>query len=869
MASSQILRWIDELNGMSDSDRMAKEIKSEIHKIRKEDNSLQNRRRIRQLYAKLDAVQHKPDYMCLIIDSTKDYYRACKGFYINGIKYSRLLGTNGGIKNSTIVFVSERLYPELNRRIENGRNPNKELVTAKLEAYKALTCSASVPVSLPNGVAVVNDCETEFLSDIIRLSDENSREPVMEELKNEPIKLNASDGFGLMLPSLAERWSAELGLDYIVSGLNTRFAFEKGVAFTFDFLDFADKIAHARTIKDAWGNDIDIGNVELILTTSMVKLWDSYKDCSDYIAKSVENGYTFGVTKTCPKTLESKRGLNYQFIQSFNLTDEDIDDLIQPTIKEIKDVINGDWAKTVIFLKGVGLNETNVPKLESDFAKALMIDHRLLSDPFIQKTVYQLIRNRINETKVGVIDVHGNYSIVSGDPYSLCQSMFGLEVTGILKSGEIYNKYWIDHDADELVCFRAPMTCSNNIRLVSLNKTDEAAYWYRYMQTCTIFNSWDTAMIALNGMDFDGDIVMLTDNEVLLRRVKPEPALMCIQRKAPKKIPTEKDFIQSNIKSFGNDIGQTTNWITSMFEVQSRFDKDSPFYEELDYRIKCGQLFQQNAIDRAKGIICTPMPATWHNRSTINKKSDEIDVVLYTEIVADKKPYFMKYIYPALMKQYNTYIKNTEKKSLREFKLSIDELLHIPDDELTKEQNEFIRYYKRFFPVGVGPCVMNRICRRVEEEFKGYITTSNTDSEFDLNIIKSNHEYTTSQLNAIRKIYNEYNKTLKSYAVFAEYEKIDKDEFSFNTAAMKAEYRKDCDIICSDRDALCDILVTLCYSSNLSKKFVWDICGEDIVRNLLKNNDGYIEFPTIDESGDIEYAGNRFKIKRIKIGEDI
>ena len=86
---------------------------------------------------------------------------------------------------------------------------------------------------------------------------------------------------------------------------------------------------------------------------------------------------------------------------------------------------------------------------------------------------------------------------------------------------------------------------------------------------------------------------------------------------------------------------------------------------------------------------------------------------------------------------------------------------------------------------------------------------------------------------------------------------------------MKAEYRKDCDIICSYRDALCDILVTLCYSSNLSKKFVWDICGEDIVRNLLKNNDGYIEFPTIDESGDIEYAGNRFKIKRIKIGEDI
>ena len=104
-------------------------------------------------------------------------------------------------------------------------------------------------------------------------------------------------------------------------------------------------------------------------------------------------------------------------------------------------------------------------------------------------------------------------------------------------------------------------------------------------------------MSALNGMDFDGDLVMLTDNPVLLRRHKKIPALMCAQRRAEKKIPTEEDFIKSNIDSFGNDIGKTTNWITSMFEVQSHFEKDSREYKELDYRIKCGQLYQQNAIN--------------------------------------------------------------------------------------------------------------------------------------------------------------------------------------------------------------------------------------------------------------------------------
>lgn len=598
LADSLILRWIDELNGIVDADAQARDIKIQIRQLRKEPSSIQNKKKIKQLYTDLDNLQFKPDYMCLIIDKEKDYHRACRGFSINGVKYKRLLGTNGGIKNSTIVFVSERLADELVRRIENDRNPEKELVTAKLEAYKALTCSASTPVSLPNGILVVDDCETKFLSDIIYLTDECDGEPMMEERKAQEIEMDASDGFGIMLPSLASRWSEELGLDYVVSGVNTRFSFEKGMVFTFDFIDFADKVAGGRYIvKDAWGNDVDVREVELVLTTSMVKLWDSYDSCEDYVQKSLKNGYTFGIPKTCPKELESERTLNYQFIQSYCLSEDDIEELIAPTMNEIKDVLGGDWRKTVLFLKGSSINENNVDRLENDIAKAVMIDKRMLNDPFVRNSVYQLIRNRINEAKVGVLKVHGNYSIVSGDPYALCQSFFGLEVTGLLRAGEIYNHYWVEQGTQDLVCFRAPMTCHNNIRLVHPLENEQTVYWYRYMDTCTILNSWDTSTAALNGMDYDGDLVMLTDNPVLIRKHQQLPALMCAQRKAVKKISSEADFIQSNIDSFGNDIGQTTNWITSMFEVRSHFQEGSKEYEELSYRIRCGQLYQQNAIN--------------------------------------------------------------------------------------------------------------------------------------------------------------------------------------------------------------------------------------------------------------------------------
>lgn len=596
LADSLILRWIDELNGVVDADEKAKAIKAEIKRIKSTSNTIHNKREIKKLYIELDKLQFQPDYMCLIIDKEKDYYRACKGFSINGIRYERLLGTNGGIKNSTIVFISERLAPEIKRRIENGRNPNKDLVTAKLEAYKALTCSASTPVSLPNGILVVNDAETEFESDIIYLTDENDGEPEMEYRPNEHIVMDASDGFGLMLPSLAERWSRELGLDYIVSGVNTRFSFEKGMIFTFDFIDFADKIAGKYIVNDAWGNDVDIRDVEIILTTSMVKLWDSYDSCDDYIHTSLDNKYTFSITKTCPKELESERNINYQFIQSYDLDDSDIEELIAPTMNDIRDVLSGDWRKTLLFLRGDGLDKDNIDKAPDDFIKAISIDNRVLQDPFVQNSIYQLIKNRINEAKVGVLKVHGNYSILSGDPYLLCQSLFGLEKTGLLKAGEIYNKYWSDSESEKLACFRAPMTCHNNIRIVSPSRSDDVKYWFRYMNACTILNAWDTAAAAMNGADCDGDLCMLTDNKVLVGKHIQLPTLMCAQRRATKCIPKEEDFIKSNIDSFGNDIGQTTNWITSMFEVQAGFEKDTDEYNTLRYRIQCGQLYQQNSM---------------------------------------------------------------------------------------------------------------------------------------------------------------------------------------------------------------------------------------------------------------------------------
>ena len=866
LADSQVLRWIDELNGIEGADQKAKEIKSQIKALRKEPVNTQNKRKMRQLYSDLDSLQYKPDYMCLIIDKEKDYRRAVKGFKINGIKYKRLLGTTGGIKNSTIVFVSERLWGEIRRRIDNGRDVTKELVTAKLGAYMALTCSASTPVSFPNGLLVVNDAETHFKSDIIYLANREEGEPVMERYNDYDITLDATDGFGIMLPSLAARWSSELGLDYVASGMCTRFSFEKGMVFTFDFLDFADKVAGGNyMVKDAWGNDVDIRNVELVLTTSMVKLWDSYKSCDDYIRLSLENKYTFGITKACPRELENVRNLNYQFIQSYDLSPEDIDELITPTIEEIYDVLNGDWRRASVFLKGVGLCDKNISKIEDDYAKAIMIDQRVFEDPYVQNNIYQLIKNRINKAKVGVVKVHGNYSIVSGDPYLLCQSIFGLDKTGLLKSGEIYNKYWADDGAEKVACFRAPMTTHENIRVMSPCRSDEARYWYQYMKTCTIINAWDTTMPALNGLDFDGDLTMITDNPVLVNKYKPLPAIICEQKKAVKKVSNEEDFITSDINSFGNDIGSITNRATSMFEVRSGFKAGSKEYEELSYRIRCGQLLQQDAIDKAKGIISKPMPKEWYDRHSVNKIEDDDKRNFYRSIVADKKPYFMRYIYPTLMSQYNTYIKNTDKNCLREFGMTVSELKSMRYDELTERQVEFLNYYSRSMPVGTNDCVMNQICRKFEMMFDGFNKKSSYKSDFDYSIMKSDAEYTAKQYRTIKSMYETYTKRLSNFKSFAEYERVDDGDSALGLERIKEEFIEECDKICPDQSILCNIILDICYSKNITKRFAWSICGSEIIKNLLSKNGNKISYPVMCDDGEFEYGGNSFTIETKEI----
>lgn len=502
LSDSQILRFIDELNGDTKEEE-ASYIKKEIKRLKKSDSSKKDTL-IANLYKRFYNLQFVPDYMCLIIDKMSDYDRANKGFSINGIKYHRLLGTNGGIKNSTIVYVSERLYPQLYERLCCGRNLEQKFVPAKLEAYQALICSGSIPVSMPKGIIVVPDCITHFTEDIIRVDDSQSDEPIVEFLKDQEIELTESDGYGIMLPSLSYRWARELDEEEdFLSGCNLRgLPWTKGMVFTMDYLAFGESIAKNFYIKDAWGDMRDIRESELIITTSMLKLWDSYSSFEDYWSNVEKYHYQISIAKTAPAKLDEYRSTNYQFLQNYHLAPEEVTELVRPTIEEIQEILGLDYRKSLLFLRGTNLTEDSYID-EEPYINALMIEPQMIHDPYIRDRIYNMIKKKIRQAKIGVLKVRGNFAIIGGDPYSLMQSIFGLPVTGLLHSGECWHKHWLDRGVSEVCCFRAPMTSKYNVRKLKIVGTPDMTYWYRYINTCMLLNSWDSTKEALNGADCD------------------------------------------------------------------------------------------------------------------------------------------------------------------------------------------------------------------------------------------------------------------------------------------------------------------------------------------------------------------------------
>jgi hypothetical protein len=199
------------------------------------------------------------------------------------------------------------------------------------------------------------------------------------------------------------------------------------------------------------------------------------------------------------------------------------------------------------------------------------------------------------------------------------------------------------------------------------------------------------------------------------------------------------------------------------------------------------------------------------------------------------------------------------------FGKSLDDLYSSTDR--SEEEEAFIYHYEKYLPVSRAPGTMNRICWRIEEEFK--TTNVLPDVEFDCSILKSDAMYTSEEYDAVKQLYDDYNNNMQIFLKRKKQNELGDDEVGFDVIHLKDIFIDECTKVCPNSEVLSNIVIDLCYTSNKNKTFAWDVVGEQIFRNVLHNNGDTIRYPIKDDCGDIEFCGKKFSLYTQQIGGDL
>lgn len=504
--------------------------------ITRQNNSSENKSRIKEINNAVRDMLFVPEIISVHTPKKRNYTKIGRdGFFVNGVHYIRLMCSAAMARTNRALFCAEDIYEPLDEILRCGSKQIK-IVPAKWNAYYSLMSSATHIVSFPR-VCVVKDYEIKLPKKVDWVTDNEIEDTISYEEKELPF--NVWDGMGLISPEQSKKWSAELGYDGIAECFIIRAPFIKGLVATFDFHKFAKEIANNDVIKDIYGNEYNCDNIDVILTESQFKLWGAYDSLESHQENMKKYGLNWGVSRIGAPDGKKIMKTNYQFLQVLNLKDDDIKELCSDTVKWIESLYNDNIEYKLLYLMGKLAQRSCVESFNSihdSAVKALLIEPRLIGDSYISDKIVGSIRKKINEALIGKIMVKGNFYFVVCDPYALCEYIFGLEPKGLLKEFEHYAYLWSIQGKDTVSAMRSPLTWRAEINKLNLKFTNEMQEWFKYLSNCIIYNIWGLDRETHSSMDFDGDIVAVTDNGKILSGRYGGPPVLYKSQKAEKEI---------------------------------------------------------------------------------------------------------------------------------------------------------------------------------------------------------------------------------------------------------------------------------------------------------------------------------------------
>ena len=865
---------------------LLEEFYRELKIIRRRKNSPENIKNVKQVKNKIIDMCFIPEYITIVMNHNSHYdYLFNNGLKINGVKYFRLSTSAGQGRVSTVAFCSSDVLEAVNEILDNGRDKNKKMSPSKFNAYKGTYGSSTKIVTTPR-ICVVKDYESEltfkvnFVTETEGEQDDDIREKYVTK------SFNRFDGQGLISPKMAKVWSIDLDLDHVPAEFCIRQSFLKGMVCVFDFYEFCrtengDNYMIESIYKDDGGNSIlvDLRDIDLILTESQFKLWDSYSSLDEYIKNCEVNDLKWGVSLYTDQEINRVLNYNYQFLQVLDLKKEDIPKLCEYFVDWINGVnVNNIWY-TLIFLIGTHITEGSIKKYLEDnrnyWIKSLIVNHELINDKYIKKRIYDLIKTKIENGCIGRIILKGNNQTIVSDPYAMMQHVCGHEkIDGLLGERQYYSHYWNEEGVSQIVGTRPPLTYRSETLKMNLVKTKEQQKWYKYLYGGIILNIHGHETDNFAGSDFDFDFLSTTDNEIILKSIyKDELPVIYNPPLSEKIVFNEKDLFISDKFSFGSIIGAITNRSTTALALLDSFRKkygeDSREYRATLNRVKMCTKLQSAQIDKTKiGKEVKGIPKIWVNRKYIDGLDiEESEKEFLKSIMLDRHPYFFIHLYHDTKKKHKSYIEGYNISCIHKFSMGINELMK--KEDLTQEEKEYIDMFHEYMPVVDSDSPMNNICKYIENvNFNIKEKIKYAESKDIHLILMRNNKIISSQL--YYKVLDEYKKFKKELSQFKRTRRItDKSKFNKDvhnsTNAIYEIFKDRMDGLCSNVFDLVDCLIKIFYVEHVAdnKALLWNAYGDIILENLKDKNKNPIFFPFLDPEGNIEYLNHKFSLKEV------
>ena len=523
LADSQMLKSIREITNHKVDLEILEEWYSERDRLKRMANSESNKKRIWELQNNIYTMMYIPEYITVVIQNNKHYERFFKkGFIFNGEKYTRFSCSASQARVNTVVFIKDSIKQEMKKRLNNngmvfdeeGKSV-KEFAPSKYNAYFGLNSSAIKVVRSPRFCIIPDFNELDKVEvDYVTETDENSDDII--DRRTIDVEFNRFDGNGLISPEYAKYWSEDIGIynsdtgeGYIACQFCIRYNFTKGMLNTFDYLLWCkEKNNGSYLITDIYGKTIDLRNVDVILTEGQTKIWNAWDSQEEYEKNCNENHLVWGVTRYTPEEDDKILITNYQFLQTLNLTDEDIKQLCSETVEYIKGVSYDDYWYTLLFMLGEKMTDEKIVNYmkssDNYWLKSLICNPNLLQDKYSKEKIRDSINRRIEQACIGKIMVRGNFQVIIPDSYAFmewCCYRDPLRVKGLLGAGECYSKFWTDRDKKQILSQRSPLTHFSECHLMNVKNNEEIQKWFKYSYTGFYTNVHDDSVMCWAGAD--------------------------------------------------------------------------------------------------------------------------------------------------------------------------------------------------------------------------------------------------------------------------------------------------------------------------------------------------------------------------------